>query len=138
MAYETPLHRWFDEVWNQGRESTIDELFAPDAVAHGIVGTDGKEITGPAAFKPFFRQFRAAFPDIHIAVEDALVDGDKVCVRCSVSGTHAGHGVAGAPTNRTVGFTGTCIARIENGRIAEGWNHFDFLSMYQQPGMQLS
>jgi predicted ester cyclase len=31
-----------------------------------------------------------------------------------------------------------CIARIENGKIAEAWNNFDFLSMYQQLGMQLS
>lgn len=26
LAYETLLHRWFEEVWNQGRENTIDEL----------------------------------------------------------------------------------------------------------------
>jgi steroid delta-isomerase-like uncharacterized protein len=138
MAYETLLHRWFDEVWNQGQESAIDALFAPDAVAHGMVGADGKELVGPEAFKSFFRQFRATFPDVHIVIEDVLVDGDKVCVRCSVTGTQTGHGVAGAPTNRSVAFTGTCIARIENGRIAEGWNHFDFLSMYQQLGMKLS
>ena len=138
MAYATPLHRWFEEVWNQGLESTIDELMAPDGVAHGIVGPDGKEIIGPASFKPFVRQFRTAFPDLHIKIEDALVDGDKVCVRCSVTGTHTGHGVAGAPTNRAISVTGACIARIDNGRIVEGWNNFDFLSMYQQLGMQLS
>jgi hypothetical protein len=31
-----------------------------------------------------------------------------------------------------------CIARIENGKIAEAWNNFDFLSMYQRLGMQLN
>jgi hypothetical protein len=24
------VKRWFEEVWNQGRESTIDELFHPE------------------------------------------------------------------------------------------------------------
>ena len=27
------------------------------------------------------------------------------------------------------------MARVENGQIAEGWNCFDFLSLYQQLGL---
>jgi len=30
------LHRWFEEVWNKGREEAIDELFAEDGIAHGL------------------------------------------------------------------------------------------------------
>jgi len=134
----TVLHRWFEEVWNQGNEAKIDEMMTEDSIVHGLKGPDGKEIRGPAAFKPFYHQFRTAFPDIRITVEDALVDGDRIAVRCQVTATHAGHGVAGAPTNKTVTIDGMCIARIAGGRIAEGWNNFDFLSMYQQLGMQLA
>ena len=97
---ETVLHRWFEEVWNQKRESAIDELMAEDAMVHGIVGPDGKEIRGAAAFKPFFHHFCAAFPDIRITIEDALVDGDKVAVRCAVTATHTGPGLTAAPTNK--------------------------------------
>ena len=42
------------------------------------------------------------------------------------------------PTNKAVSITGMCIARVENGKIVEGWNNFDFLSMYQQLGMTLN
>lgn len=29
------LERWFAEVWNKGKESTIYELFAPDGISQG-------------------------------------------------------------------------------------------------------
>ena len=30
------VRRWFEEVWNKGREEAIDEMFAEDGVAHGL------------------------------------------------------------------------------------------------------
>jgi hypothetical protein len=33
-----------------------------------------------------------------------------------------------------VDFWGMTVGRVENGQIVEGWNSFDFLSMYQQIG----
>jgi len=27
------------------------------------------------------------------------------------------------------------MARVQNGKLVEGWNSFDFLTMYQQIGM---
>lgn len=130
------IHRWFEEVWNQGREATIDELFVADGIAHEC-GPGGVSIRGPNEFKPVFHEFRAAFPDFHIVIEDTLVDGDRVVVRSHVSGTHSGVGLTTAPTGKRVDFTGICIARISDGRIAEAWNNFDFLSMYRQLGMTL-
>lgn len=62
--------RWFDEVWNQNRVETIDELFAADGVGHGL--TDDKPINGPAEFKPFQAAFRGAFPDIEVVVKDLI------------------------------------------------------------------
>ena len=135
---ETLLHRWFEEVWNKGNEAAIDELMSHDAIVHGIVGPDGQDVRGPAGFKPFYHQFRTAFPDLRIVVEDCLIDGDRIAARCVVTCTHSGPGVLAAPTNRCANFTGMCIARVEHGKIVEGWNNFDFLSMYQQLGMQLS
>ena len=138
QAGETLLHRWFGEVWNQKRTETIDELLADDAFGHGLVGPDGKEVRGPAGFKPFHQHFCSAFPDINIAVEEMLQDGDKLVARCRVTGTHRGSNLPVAATNKAVDFTGICIVRIENGKIAEAWNNFDLLSMYQQLGVQLS
>jgi len=34
------VQRWFDEVWNKGRADAIDEMWAPDAVVHGLSDDD--------------------------------------------------------------------------------------------------
>ena len=128
------LHQWFEEVWNKARIEAIDEMAAPDVIAHGLVDAQGNEITGREAFKGFWHQFRGVFPDVQIDVEDGLADGDKVMVRCTVRGTHSGSGIGVAPTGKKVAFTGLCIARVKDNQIVEAWNNFDFLSMYQQVG----
>jgi hypothetical protein len=71
------VYRWFREVWNEGREDSIDELFSAVGVAHGISESD-VDLRGPAEFKPFVRTLRSAFPDLHIVVEDAMASGDRV------------------------------------------------------------
>jgi hypothetical protein len=49
------VRRWFKEVWNEGRESTINDLFAESGVAHGL-GDREAEVRGPAQLKPFVSQ----------------------------------------------------------------------------------
>jgi steroid delta-isomerase-like uncharacterized protein len=128
------LERWFEEVWNQGREAAIDEMAAADVVAHGLVDAGGQEISGREKFHQFWRGFRQTFPDIHIEVHDALADGDKVMVRCTVRATHLGEGLALPPTQKPVSFTGMVVARVQNGQLAEVWDNWDFLGLYQQLG----
>jgi len=132
--YDNLAHRWFDEVWNKGRIEAIDEMLDCDGIAHGLADENGKEICGPEMFKPFFTNFRGAFPDIEITIEDTIVEGDKIAVRCSVRATHAGDGIGLAPTNKPVAFTGMCIMRTKDGKILEAWNNFDFMTMFQQLG----
>jgi steroid delta-isomerase-like uncharacterized protein len=129
------LHRWFEEVWNKGREEAIDEMFAEEAVAHGLVDDDGEELRGPRDFKPFFRKFRDAFPDIQVVIEDCVTEGDKAAARCRVVAKHTGDGLGVAATHKPVEFTGMTIIRVQNGQIVEAWNNFDFLSLNQQIGV---
>lgn len=126
------IHRWFEEVWNKGRAEAIDEMFAEDGIANGLADESGAALRGPSGFKPFFQTFREAFPDIEVIVEDTVVEGDKVAARCRVRGTHKGESLGVAATHQPVEFTGICIVRIEDGKIAEAWNNFDFMSMSRQ------
>jgi steroid delta-isomerase-like uncharacterized protein len=125
---------WFAEVWNAGSEAAIDRLMGPQAAFHGLT-PDDSPIVGPDAFKPFFRKFRQAFPDMHISVDRTVAEGDLVAVHCTVTGTHRGDSLGISATHKPVKMTGMAIARVHDGKLVEGWNSFDFLSLYQQLGM---
>jgi steroid delta-isomerase-like uncharacterized protein len=128
------IRRWFAEVWNKGRADAIPEMFADDGIAHGLSDDAANPLRGPAGFLPFHAQFRGAFPDIEVVVEDQIAEGDKVATRCSVRGKHAGDSLGFAATQAPVEFTGVTITRIKDGKIVEAWNHFDFMKMYKQLG----
>jgi steroid delta-isomerase-like uncharacterized protein len=131
---ETFLHRWFEEVWNQGREEAIDEMFAPDGVAHGLKSAEGESIRGTEQFKELYRSFRRAFPNIRITVDETVTEGDKIAARCTVRAVHEGDGIGFAATNQPVEFTGLALVRVRDGKIVEAWNEFDFLKMFSQIG----
>jgi len=124
------IRQWFDQLWNQGDASTIDRMLHPDTKAHGLAGSE--PIVGTAAFKAFYQQFKAGFPNIHITVEHTVTEGDRVAAYCHCTGTHTGHFLGKAATQKPIDFHGMVIVRVVNGQFVEGWNTFDFLSCYQQ------
>ena len=128
------IQRWFEEVWNQGREDAIDELFAEDGVAHGLADEAGEPLRGAAGFKPFFQKFRGAFPAIEVVVEDTIAEGDKVAARCTVRGRHQSDSLGFAATQRPMEISGISIVRVRDGKIVEAWNNYDFMSMFKQLG----
>ena len=129
------IRRWFEEVWNKGRAESIDELFAENGIAHGLSDDPAKPITGPRDFRPFHTLFREAFPNMMIVVEDVVAEGDKVAARCSVRAKHEGDFMGREATQAPVEFTGITIVRIDNGKIVEAWNNFDFMSLHKQVGL---
>jgi len=127
------VRRWFEEVWNQGREATIDELFPAEGVAHGL-GDSESDVHGAAEFRPFLANIRGGIPDIHVQVEDILCEGDRVAIRVWLKGTHAGPGLGLAPTGRKISIQGIIIVRMVDGQIVEGWNSYDQLGLLRQIG----
>jgi steroid delta-isomerase-like uncharacterized protein len=126
------IQRWFEEVWNSGREDLIEQMRSPDMVATGL-GEGLQESRGTAPFRAFHANLRDTLPDLHITVEDVIAEGDMVSVRISLDGTHMGDALAPA-TGRKVRFAGIVMARIANGKIAEAWNSLDQLGLLRQIG----
>jgi predicted ester cyclase len=72
----------FHDAMNTGDaeiiSKTIDELVEPDALIRTPVPL---EETGAQALKHVWAVLLQAFPDIHLAVEDMIAEGDKVVGR---------------------------------------------------------
>ncbi len=118
------VHRWFEEVWNQQNEAVIDELLDPAIVVHGL----GEEAAqGHAAFRRFFDGFRKNFASYRIDIERTVAEGDLVAVHCKVTAKRPGD-------ERTLVFRGVSLNRVADGKLVEGWNHFDYLELLQQLG----
>ena len=137
MANEnvTILHRWFEEVWNKGNAELIDEMIAPECVAHGLEDPSGNPVRGPEEFKKFFIGFRRAFPDIRFNVQETVSEGDLVVAYCRITATHKGEGFGMRATGKLIAFEGTLMFRVRDGKVVEAWNSFDFLKMFQQLGV---
>jgi steroid delta-isomerase-like uncharacterized protein len=120
--------RWFEEVWNQRRTETVYELSQPDSVGHMEHG----DVTGPEAFLVFHTEFVKTFPDVKIAIEGIVAEGDEVAVRWLASATHCGEGFGCPATHKQVRFRGITWMRIRDGKIIEAWDAWNAGGLMQQ------
>jgi steroid delta-isomerase-like uncharacterized protein len=110
---------------------TIDELFEPDVAFHAPVEMG---VGGARAIMLVWSVLLRAYPDIHVAVEDVIADGDKVVSRHTVTGTHLGEHLGVAPTGRAVSYQEIFVFRVADGRIAEVWGVVDVFAQLRQLG----
>jgi steroid delta-isomerase-like uncharacterized protein len=125
----------FHDAMNAGDaevvSKTIDEIVAPNVLFHAPVPMDA---TGAQALKQVWTVLLRAFPDLHVAVEDVIAEGDKVVCRNTVTGTHRGEFRGVPPTGKSVRYSEIFIFRFVDGRIAEIWGVVDVLSQMRQLG----
>jgi predicted ester cyclase len=133
----------FEGVFNKGNVAAVDQLFAPNIVAHLDYPSN---LPVPAEYqlsleelKQVVSQFRTTFPDLHYTVELQVAEGDMVVTRVTARGTHTGEyrgltykGIP--PTGKQVTWTETQIFRIADGKLVEQWSNEDDLGRLQQVG----
>jgi predicted ester cyclase/quinol monooxygenase YgiN len=125
--------RRIEEAWNANNLAALDELFAPDFVAHNAVpgmppGLDGAKMAHQAAMQ--------GFPDRRTAIEDLVGAGDTVVVRVRMTGTNQG-GLPwfGVPANgNKVTVTWISIYRLAAGKVVEHRAEMDIMGLMQQLG----
>lgn len=112
--------------------AVFEDLHATDIVIHGGAG---EEMHGFKDFKQYCREWFSAFPDLYFAINEMVVEGDKVAVRSTWTGTHKGEIKGIPPTNKKVTAWEIEIDRIAGGKIAEIWTRYDTLGVMQQLGL---
>ncbi|HEX2658837.1 MAG TPA: ester cyclase, partial [Polyangia bacterium] len=109
------ITRYFEDLWNRGDASLIDELLHPDYVNHSPGSpTMATDRTGVAWV---LGALRTAFPDLRYVIEDMVVGDDAVAVRTTMTGTHRGDFFGLAPTGRAVRVNQMNFERFRDGRI---------------------
>jgi steroid delta-isomerase-like uncharacterized protein len=112
-----------------------DGYFAAGAIDHEVVPGQADPVPALANFKAFVAEFRKAFPDLKVQVEDLVAEGDKVVARVRLTGTHKGDFHGAPPTGKSFSIEFVDVIRLVDGKFVEHWGVADELSMMQQLGM---
>jgi steroid delta-isomerase-like uncharacterized protein len=130
---ERIVRRIYDELWNERRLGGASELIAERAINYdtGLVPMP----FGPEEMKGTVLMVTADFPDNRHEVEEIIAEGDRVVVRCTLTGTHLGEFMNLPPTGRKIAVTEIHIYRVEDGKAVEHRVGRDDLGAMRQLGV---
>ncbi len=122
---------FFQDVINAHNAGAAAGLLAPDYVEHAAPGL----APGLTGFQQFSGMITAAFPDLHVTVEDMIAEGDLVAARLTVRGTQMGSLQGLAPTGKRAAWSAIHVFRVVGDRLAERWSVADALGRLEQLGL---
>jgi steroid delta-isomerase-like uncharacterized protein len=123
------LVRRFYEPFRTGDTSIYDEILAQDWIDLPLA--PGQQ-QGPAGMAGQIAAFRHAMPDYDVTHEDLIVQGDKVAVRNTVSGTHQGAFMGIQPTGKHIEMRTMDVHQVRDGKIIATWHLEDFAGLMAQ------
>ena len=124
------IRAFFDEVWNQGDESAIARYIAENAA-----GNDPDFGMGREGFTNQWRQWQAAFTNLHFQIEEMIAEGDTVVARWTLTGTHTGPFMGKEPTGARIKVNGMSLDHLKDGVLVAGFDGWDNLGFRQQLGL---
>lgn len=126
------VRRFYEEVFNHKHMADIDAFVAPNIIDHSLPpGAPG----GIESVRQAVTMLLTAFPDLHLTLEDIIVEGDRVAVRWTMRGTHQGASLGMPPTGKQFTIPGVSLLHLDSGKVVEAWIVQDQLSMLQQLGL---
>ncbi len=129
------LVRRYFEILNRGEFATLDELFSPNYKRYLL--PTAAPLT-PDTQKQRLAGIRAAFPDLHLTLEDMVAEGDRIACRVMLRGTHQGTFQGIPPTGKQVTVFAFDLIRIQDGKLIEHWGGPDLFNMLSQVGAVFS
>jgi predicted ester cyclase len=101
------VERYYDQVLNGRDLDAVGEFFADERMVEAVR-------------QGCFAYFQA-FPDLHIALDELIGEGDRVFVRSTMTGTHDGEYKGIPATGRHVSAESAEVYRVVDGRFAGYW-----------------
>lgn len=124
MSLGKMLEDLIKRTLEQADASAIPVMIAPSAKIKGLEDT---EHHGPEEFALFHKMVIEQFRDIKITVLHRIEQDDWVALSFSVRATERLEG-------RRIYTVGHVLSRFENGRVIEGHNFLDMMTLFEQAG----
>lgn len=120
-----------EEVFNRGNLIVLEKIVHPEY----RYSSSTEKMQGIEDLKSFILGLRSAFPNLKITIEEQVGEGENICTRISVTGTHQGDFLDIPPTGKEINVQGIVLSRLENGLIRDEWELLDQLVLLQQLGL---
>jgi len=130
---EARVQAFYDQVINAHNIAMVDSFYQPEFVDHNP--DPGHSGNGIEDLKSGFKDFFAAYPDIHAKANFMISKGDTVMAYLTMTGTNSGPMMGKPGTNKQINIDGIDIIAIKDGKATERWGFFDDMKMMQQLGM---
>ena len=130
---ESVVRRLIEDGFNKGDLDVCDELTAPDLVEHQEFGPG--HAAGAEGVKAVIASLRRAYSDFHLEIEHLTVDGERVWLHMTGSGTNDGPFMGNPPTGRAMRINVFDLIRVVDGRMVEHWGVPDRLGALFQLGL---
>lgn len=125
--------RLFEQIIGTDNAAAFNELVADDYRDHDVANKE--DTRGAEAFRQETLGYRRGFPDFRFTIEEQIAEGDRVVTRWTWRGTNTGEMRGMPPTGKRVEMAGTTTFRFDNGKIKEGFWHWDFAGFLEQLGV---
>ncbi len=118
------------DAWNAGDLDGYLQLYDDGIRLHGYA-PEPMDKTGVRAF---YESVFTAFPSPQLDFHDVFGDGDRMCIRFTMTGTHEGEFLGVPATGRDIALPGITTLQFRDGRCVERWSQADMLGLLVQLG----
>jgi steroid delta-isomerase-like uncharacterized protein len=117
------MRRWVEEVLNQRKAEAIDDLAAEHFVMHHTTAPQQprEQLIDRQGYARLLPAIFAALPDLHVAIEAMIAEGDLVATLLRATGTHRGDFRGIPPSDKPVVQPAVVLFRCADGKLVEAW-----------------
>ncbi|MCJ7802101.1 MAG: ester cyclase [Candidatus Marinimicrobia bacterium] len=123
------------QYWNTGDFSGIEDVLHPEFELITTPTYQAKK--GIESFKEVITNWRTAYPDFSIILDEEIYGNNDGAVRWTITATHTGKGSM-PPTGKHINVKGLSIFHIEDNKIKDEWIAGNDLHWLRQLGFTLT
>jgi steroid delta-isomerase-like uncharacterized protein len=128
-AIDELVRRFYDDLWNRGDDSLVDDVLAASFEFRGSLGTS---TLGRDGWRAYRDSVRAGSSDFHNSVVTLVSSGASAAARLVYSGTHTGPLLGIPATGRRFEYAGAAFFTSADGVLTSAWVLGDLTALREQ------